>query len=180
VVYFLLLALVVAAIAAWTDTRTGQVPNWLTFGALSFGLVGHFAAGWRFSGGWRGGFHEMGLSLGGVALCAAVPAFMYWRRAIGGGDVKIFAALGALCLPLVGLEVEMYAFVAAAIIAPARLAFKGLLFQTLGRSLALVLNPFRKQENRRVIPEELMTWFRLGPAIFLGAALTTLLHWNVP
>ena len=179
-VYFLIGTLVVAAIAAWTDTRTAQVPNWLTYGTLSVGLVGHLVAGWRFAGGWRGGLHEMGLSFAGIALCSAVPAFMYWRRAIGGGDLKLFAALGALCLPLVGLEVETYAFVAAAIIAPARLAFKGLLFQTLGRSLALVLNPFRKQENRRVIPEELMTWFRLGPAVFIGAAVTTLLHWNVP
>ena len=48
-----------------------------------------------------------------------------------------------------GLEAETYAFIAAALIAPAQLAYKGLLLETLGRSLALVVNPFRKPEKRK-------------------------------
>ena len=75
---------------------------------------------------------------------------------------------------------QTYAFIAAALIAPAKLAYKGVLLQTLGRSLALVVNPLRKPENRREISPELMTWFRLGPAIFVGAAVTVLLHWDLP
>jgi hypothetical protein len=71
-----------------------------------------------------------------------------------------------------------YAFVAAAVIAPARLAYQGVLFQTMGRSLALLVNPLRKPEDRKPVPKELETWFRMGPAIFLGAAVTTLLHWG--
>jgi prepilin peptidase CpaA len=180
VVYFLLFALLAAAVAAWTDTRTGHVPNWLTYGGLGAGVLGHFVAGWRFTGGLPGALQEAGYSAGGAALCAAVPAFMYWRRAMGGGDLKLFAALGALCLPMVGLEVEMYSFVAAALIAPVRLAYKGMLLQTLGRSLSVAVNAFRPPAKRCAIPEELMTWFRLGPAIFLGVAATTLLHWNLP
>jgi prepilin peptidase CpaA len=82
-------------------------------------------------------------------------------------------------LSMAGLEVETYSFVAAALIAPAKLAFKGVLLKTLGRSLALVVNPFRKKEKRREIPPEVMTWFRLGPAIFLGAAATALVHWDL-
>ena len=120
----------------------------------------------------------MGASAVGALLCILVPAFMYWRGAIGGGDLKLFAAIGALCHPMDGLEMETYAFIAAALIAPAKLAYNGQLFQTLGRSLALVTNPFRKAENRKEIPPEMMTWFRLGPAIFVGAAATVLLHWG--
>jgi prepilin peptidase CpaA len=120
----------------------------------------------------------MGASALGALLCILVPAFMYWRGAIGGGDLKLFAAIGALCHPMDGLEMETYAFIAAALIAPAKLAYSGQLFQTLGRSLALVTNPFRKAENRKEIPPEMMTWFRLGPAIFVGAAATVLLHWG--
>ncbi len=176
-VYFLIAAAVVAGAAAWTDSRSGHIPNWLTLGTLGVAVVGHVVMGGLFDGGWRGALWGGAFSLGGAALCVAVPAFMYWRGAIGGGDVKLFAAIGALCLPMVGLEVEMYAFAAAALIAPAKLAYHGLLFRTLGSSFALLLNPFRKQESRRDVPPELRTWFRLGPAIFLAAAATVVLHW---
>ncbi len=177
--YFLVVAVIVTGIAAWTDSRTGHIPNWLTGGALVVGLLGHLILGIK-SGGLIGGGTEFAFSLGGAALCALVPGFMYWRGAIGGGDLKLFAALGALCLPMVGIEIETYAFIAAALIAPAKLAYKGVLLQTLGRSLALVVNPLRKPENRRELSPELMTWFRLGPAIFVGAAVTVLLHWDLP
>ncbi len=176
--YFLIAAAVVAGVAAWTDARTGQIPNWLTLGALVLALGAHFFAGMSFTHSWRGGLAGLGASALGAALCVAVPAFMYWQGAIGGGDLKLFAAIGALCYPMNGLEAETYAFIVAALIAPARLAYKGLLFQTLGRSLALVVNPFRKPENRREIPPEVMTWFRLGPSIFVGAAVTVLMHWG--
>ena len=174
--YFFLAAAAVAGVGAFTDARTGHIPNWLTFGAFGAGILAHLIAGFMF-GGLRGALWGGGLSIGGAMLCSLVPAFMYWKGAIGGGDVKLFAAIGALCQLMVGLEMETYAFIAAALIAPAQLAYKGTLFKTLGRSLALVVNPLRKQENRTEIPVEMMTWFRLGPAIFVGAATTVLLHW---
>jgi prepilin peptidase CpaA len=176
--YFLIVAAVVAGIAAWTDTRTGIIPNWLTVGTFVFGLIANLVAGWHLGGGWRGGLWGVAFSIGGAAFCAAVPALAYRMGAIGGGDVKLFAAIGALCQPMIGLEIEVYAFVAAALIAPAKLAYQGVLLQTIGRSFALVINPLRKPENRKEIPSEVMTWFRLGPAIFLGAATTLLLHWD--
>jgi prepilin peptidase CpaA len=178
--YFLIAAAVVAGVAAWTDARTGHIPNWLTFGTLGVALVGHAALAWHVQHSWRAGMAELGYSLVGAIACALVPAFMYWRGAIGGGDIKLFAAIGALCHPMIGLEMETYAFVAAAILAPAKMAYEGTLFKTLGRSLALATNPFRKAENRKELPPEMMTWFRLGPAIFLGAAATVLLHWEMP
>ena len=174
--YFLIAAAVVAGVAALTDARTGHIPNWLTLGALVAALVAHFLAGIAFAHSVRGGLTDLASSVAGALVCAMVPAFFYWKGAIGGGDVKVFAAIGALCNPMYGLEAETYAFIAAALIAPAQLAYKGLLFQTLGRSLALVVNPLRKPENRKEIPPELMTWFRLGPSIFVGAAITVLMH----
>jgi prepilin peptidase CpaA len=174
--YFLIAAAVVAGIAALTDAKGGTIPNWLTLGALAIALVAHAAAGIAFTHSLRGGLTELGLSLGGALLCALVPAFFYWHGAGGGGDVKVFAGLGALCQPMIGLEAETYAFLFAAFVALGQMAYKGLLFQTLGRSLALVVNPLRKPDARREAPTELMTWFRMGPCIFLGVAVTLLLH----
>ncbi len=178
--YLLIAAASIAGVSAWTDSRSGHIPNWLTIGALGLGIATNVALGCYYVGSWRGGVWGAGYSLTGAFLCSIVPAFLYWKGGIGGGDVKLFAALGALCLPMVGLEMETYAFIFAALIAPMRLAYQGVLLQTLGRSLALLVNPFRKRENRTEIPETLMTWFRLGPAIFLGAAMTTFLHWYSP
>ncbi len=177
-VYFLCFGALVAGAAAWTDFRSGLIPNWLTFGTIGLAMAAHLVVGWRFAGGWSGAVSEVGRSLGGLVLCSVVPAFMYWKGAIGGGDVKLFAALGALSQPMAGLEVETYAFIAAALIAPAKLAYDGVLLKTLGRSLSLIVNPFRKRELRREVPAEAMTWFRLGPAIFIGAAATALTRWG--
>jgi len=168
----------VAAVAAITDFRTGHIPNWLTLAVLPAAIVAHAVRGFLYGGAQLGAI-EAGMSLAGAAACALVPLMMFWKGAIGGGDVKLFAAIGALCHPMAGLEIEMYAFVAAAFIAPARLAYKGVLLRSLGNTLALAVNPFRPRDKRREVPEEMMTWFRLGPCILLGALGTLLAHWNL-
>lgn len=171
----MLVAVVVTGVAAWTDWRTGLIPNWLTFGAILFGVLGHFAAG-VWVGGFRTGAVEAGYSLAGLLLCSLAPAFMYIKGGMGGGDLKLFAGLGALCLPLLGIEAEMYGLVVAAVIAPARLAFRGELLRVLGNSFAMVMNPLRPAARRRELPAELMSWFRLGPAIFAGTVLLVVVH----
>jgi prepilin peptidase CpaA len=55
---------------------------------------------------------------------------------MGGGDLKLFAAIGALLQPLLGIEAEAYALFTAAIIALANLAYRGSLFRVLGSSFA--------------------------------------------
>lgn len=172
---FLLVAVVVSAIAAISDVKSGRIPNWLTLGAIVLGVVGHFICGWS-TDGLRTGLYQAAFSLGGLAFCALAPFVMYWKGAMGGGDLKLFAAIGALCHPMLGIESQMYALIIAAVAAPARLAYEGRLFRVIGDSFAMLLNPFRPVDKRRVMPREAMTWFRLGPAIFGGVATTFLIH----
>ena len=94
-IYFVLAATVAAGMAAWTDWRTGLIPNWLSLGAISLGILGHFVSGWL-AGGLRTGAVEAGLALAGLVLCCLAPGFMYLKGGMGGGDLKLFAALGAL------------------------------------------------------------------------------------
>lgn len=168
---FLVAATLVTAVAAVSDLRTGRIPNWLTLGSLCAGILGHLALGWHQEG-WNAGLYRAAFSVGGVVFCSLAPGFLYWKGGMGGGDLKLFAALGALCHPLLGIEAQMYSLLAAALIAPARLAYEGKLFGVLAGSLSLLLNPLRRKERRRAPPREMMTWFRLGPAIFLGTATT--------
>ena len=173
--YFLVGATVVAACAAWTDLRTGHIPNRLTFVALLAAIGAHFVRGTH-AGGIGAGLTQAVFAIGGALLCALVPMFMYLRGGIGGGDVKLFAAIGAALHPLAGIEAETYAFIAAAVIAPAKLAWEGTLTRTLWNTVALVANPFRGKDRKREIPEAMRAWFRLGPAIFIGTAATLVVH----
>lgn len=164
---FLASAVAVSAVAAWYDFRTGHIPNGLTLGALVFGLIGHFVFGFA-HGGLSGAFAELLPSLAGMALCGLVPMIMFMTGGMGGGDVKLFAAIGSLCHVHHGFEAETYSFVVALLVAPAKLAYDGTLLRTLGNTLALVANPFLRRGRKRDVPEELMTWFRLAPAICVG------------
>jgi prepilin peptidase CpaA len=174
---YLIAAAVVAAIAAVTDLRSGLIPNWLTLGALTLALGARVVLG-AITHGFHGAVIAAGSCLAGAFLCALIPGAMYWLGGAGGGDVKLFAAIGALCLPLLGLQAETYAFVAAVALSPIQLIYQGKLLATLGRAATLVVNPLRGPERRERVPEELMTWFRMGPAVFLGVAATVLSQWT--
>ncbi|MBL8715395.1 MAG: prepilin peptidase [Myxococcales bacterium] len=187
--HFLVVAVVVAGLGAFYDYRTGrdpetgegkegEIPNWLTLGSLALAPFAHFALGLKL-GGARAGFEAAGVSVVGAFLCALVP-FLLWRvGAGGGGDLKLFAAIGAICRPMVGIEAQFYAFLAAALIAPARLAWEGKLFKVLGNSMWLAINPFLPKAKRRAIEPAALTWFRLGPAIAAGTAVAAFLHWEL-
>ena len=79
--------LVATALGAWTDIRTGKIPNALTYPLWVFGWVyAGLAAG-------RSGLID---SLSGFLL-AFIPCFLlYLTGGLGGGDVKLMAAVGAL------------------------------------------------------------------------------------
>ena len=187
---FLAFATAVAIAGAWFDWRSGrkaaegegmegEIPNALTFGALFLGPVAWFVWGYRL-GGAQVGMTNAGFSVAGAITCAFIP-FILWRAgAMGGGDLKLLVAIGAIVRPMVGIEAQFYAFAAAALIAPARLAWEGKLLKTLGNSLALALNPFLPKAKRREIPREAMTWLRFGPAIAAGMVIAAFLHWQTP
>ncbi len=177
---FLIAAILVAGIAAWTDWKTGEIPGWLTYGVLGVAPIGHTVRALASGHTGKEALMEGAYSILGAILCGLVPLMLYRKDAIGGGDVKLFAALGALCRPLIGVEAEMYGFFAAALIAPARLAYEGKLFRTLKNAMFLVVNPFLPKDKKQTIEQEMMTWFRMGPAILVGVVITALLHWRTP
>lgn len=172
---FLLAAVAMSAIAAVFDFRTGLIPNWVTLGGVVVGVVGHALYGWK-AATFQVGLQEAGFALGGMVFCSIAPGLLYYKGGLGGGDLKLYAAIGALCQPMLGIEVQMYSLLVAAIAAPAKLAYEGRLFRVLGQTLSLVFNPLRSANKRRPVPRETLTWFRMGPSIFVGGAVTLLIH----
>ena len=177
--WLFLLAVVVTAIAAWTDWRKGIIPNWLTLGALALGIILHTAIGYGRAGGNAAAQGAMYSALGALA-CGAVPLLLYVVGGGRGGDVKLFAALGALMRTTAGIEVVFYSFVIATIVAQAKLAYEGKLMATLANSAFLLINPFLPRSKRRPLSAQSMTWMKLGPSIFVGTVVAVLLHWRLP
>lgn len=178
--YFLIAAVLVAAVAAWFDLRSWEMPNAVTVIPLVLAPIAHGVAAAIGVGGFQPAVQAAGYSVLGAAMCVLVPALLFRAGAIGGGDVKLFAALGALMRTVIGIEAEFYACLVACIIAFGQLAYQGKLLRVLGNTFTLAFNPLLPKDKRREIPPEQLTWARFGPAIFIGTAVTAVLHWRQP
>src|ERR1700730_8713046 len=83
-------------VAFYTDITTMQIPNWLNMCGAGGGLLYNFASN---------GIHGFYASIFGFAVGLGVLLLMYTCKAIGAGDVKLFAAIGAIS----GAEFVLYA-----------------------------------------------------------------------
>jgi prepilin peptidase CpaA len=171
------------ALAGFVDYRTGHIPNRLIVASALLGLCLHFFVHFVVvrlpEQALTELFFAASINVGvGLLGCAAVPLLLYRVGAMGGGDVKLLACVGIWAGPILGLQVELYAFVLAALYAPARLAYQGELFRLLGNSAALLRNPFLPKARRKQVPQALLTELRFGPAVFAATALVALVRWR--
>ena len=147
-----LAALLLGAIAAPIDLRTGRIPDRLTLPVL-------FAA--PLIAGLADGVLGLASSLLGLALAAAVPLAAHARGAMGGGDVKLFAALGALLGASDALAIELAALSLVCALGLARWIDRG--------ELRLVLAAARRGTVHAALTEPV----RLAPYV-LASALVVL------
>jgi prepilin peptidase CpaA len=172
------------ALCGVVDFRTGHIPNRLVAVGALLGLATHLGVHAYLL---RQPSQSWGELMGGAAAniavgllgCSTVPLLLYRVNAMGGGDVKLLAACGIWAGPIIGLQVELYAFVVAAIYAPARLAYQGQLFRLLGNSAVLIKNPFLPKAKRKAVPPALLTELRFGPSVFFATAMVALVRWRV-
>ncbi len=169
-------AALTALILAYTDLRTGRMPNGITVGSLALAVL----VRWGLGG-------SLGLvsALLGALVVAFLPALLFFStrgEGIGGGDVKALLALGAWLGPMQGLEAEFAGFCILAAYALVKEAQRGQLLSLLGRSFSLALPkrlrfsasaPLDSASLELSGPQAIK--MRFGPALFLGtvAVVTT-------
>ncbi len=114
------LAVAIALVACVTDVRSQRIPNALTFPALAVGLLAH-----------AGAPSGLGLtaSLIGAVVGLAVFLPFFALGGMGGGDVKLMAALGAWIGAGPILWTALYGSVAGGVMALALAASRGYLKQ---------------------------------------------------
>jgi Flp pilus assembly protein protease CpaA len=93
-------------LAAWTDLRRRVIPNWITYPALAACLTIAFL---------RDGSEGFFNSLLGTAICGGLLLLAWLAGALGGGDVKLAALIGATFGWADGLYALMWTFTLAAI-----------------------------------------------------------------
>ena len=105
---------------------------------------------------------------------------------MGGGDVKLFGALGAITGfdLLVGIEIQLSALVLAMVVASGVLAWKGALLRTLVNALAQALHPLLPVRWRQEPCDALSAPVRMGGAIFVATGIFATPHlvlaWSGP
>ena len=75
-------------VAAVIDYQTYKIPNWLTLGGTAFGLIYNTAFTFLSHGGFL-------WALGGLMLGFLIMLPLYALKAMGAGDVKLMAMVGA-------------------------------------------------------------------------------------
>jgi prepilin peptidase CpaA len=184
----IVLSVLTAAAAAVTDFRTGHIPNWISGSAFLAGvaiqsLAGHRGYDWWSFGGSTAAWGFAHAILGAL-VCGLFPYLLFRkqltsedgdvRRVGGGGDVKVFAGIGALLGMGFGIEAEFFAICVAGVLGMARLAWHGRLLASMTNTLFIGLNPVLPRSWRREIRPELLTTVRMGGAILIGTVLAAL------
>lgn len=165
------LAVLICVVATVYDLRTRSIPDRLTFGGMIAGLVVNVVL--EAARGGRGDALLMAaaMSAAGAGACAILPLAAVIRGKLGGGDLKLFIALGAILGPLVGFEAQIYAVVAAFVVAPIFAWRKGRLRSALRFVGAQIRRSLRGKKASEPLPEHEVSWMPLAPAILAGVVL---------
>lgn len=157
----------VTGIAAITDLYSRRIPNLL--------VVSGFVAGFLLNT-WLNGRNGALHSLYGFGLAILIYALLYLVRAMGGGDVKLMAAAGAMVGPRDWFTLFVFASIISALIAMGMLVARNAFGATfhnvthIVKELAHFRVPYRSESQLDIASPHAITMPH-GVAIFAGALL---------
>jgi prepilin peptidase CpaA len=133
---------VLVLIAGASDIRSRRIPNWLTLSGMCTGLTLHASTA---------GYTGLRLSAAGMLLGFGAYFVLYCLRAMGAGDVKLMAAVGAIVGPAGWISVFIATAIAGGFLAMGLVVFKRRLRETVWNVLFIAseLAQFRAPFKRR-------------------------------
>jgi len=171
-IYLMLVAAICAIMGAVDDVRSHRIPNWLTYTGMALALAVRAAVG-----GWQG--LEQGV--GGILLNGGIFFAFFLIHGMGGGDVKLMAAVSAW----VGLDYAVPLMIATALAGGVLAVFYMIFYKQIAntfRNLAVLLRLhliFRFKPQSEFSPQDPKT-IRLpyGLAIATGTVhlLVSVIH----
>lgn len=123
------MVLATGGVACATDLRTRRIPNVLTFGSALAGFLFHVLSA---------GVSGAGVSLGGWLVGTLLFLPFFALRGMGGGDVKLLAAMGAWLGPNDTFWLAMFAMAAGGVMAVCVALARGYLRTALGNVGAMI------------------------------------------
>lgn len=115
-------AVLLSAIAGWTDWRSRRIPNWLTVPAFVLGVAAN-----TFLSGWAG----LQTSLLGTLVGLGLLLPFVLVRSLGAGDWKLAGALGAFLGPSLLMNLLLLSVFVAGFMAAALIVYKRRVLQSL-------------------------------------------------
>jgi prepilin peptidase CpaA len=133
---------VLVSIAGVSDIRSRRIPNWLTLSGVCAGLALNAATA---------GYTGFLLSAAGMLVGFGAYFVLYCLRAMGAGDVKLMAAVGAIVGPAGWISVFVGTAIAGGLLALGLVILKRRLRETLWNAffIASELAQFRAPYKRR-------------------------------
>ena len=151
----------ILALACYWEIRERRIPNWLTLGAIVLG-IGASAI--------EGGLDGLVDSTLGLAVAGGLFLPFCLLGVVGGGDMKLMAAVGAVTgWPMV-LRVVCDTCIAGGLIAVAIMAWNGVLLTTLANVFRIIVGMPRKSRGLRnppMVPYALAITIGTLVAVFL-------------
>lgn len=174
---FCLVLLSLLVVATQQDLQRMVVPKWITLPTLALGLLFNLVRGVWLAGNAWGLLDGLLFSLSGFAAGFGMFLLLYLLGTCGGGDVKLFAALGAWVGPVGAVYVLIGTLVFVVLLTFGRLALR----VVTGRGIPLPAasgTPTRKNAKKRLLAYSLP--LALSAAIVLLWVFRVELHLAAP
>jgi prepilin peptidase CpaA len=160
----IILLLPLAIIIAYYDVRYRRIPNAFVIAALAGGIAINAIFG---------GFAGVAASLGGCALAFVLMFMLHVFGAMGAGDVKLFAAIGAVTgAPLV-LPTFIVVMITGGLLAVVAMIRGGVVMSTMQRVLQIFVGMLPGwQMPRFAVPLDRKHTIPYGVAITMGSIIS--------
>jgi prepilin peptidase CpaA len=173
----LLVMLSMVSIAAASDWKTGLIPNAVIALGAGLGVLVQLLAVVVFEASFAASLLRMTL---GFVVCTILPLTLWLLGALGGGDLKLFAAIGLCVGPGMGLDIQLWSHVLALLVLPLYFLRHGGVRAALPGCLRALRGAFRPRAVREPAAPVPGLAFRFAPAILAACVLVTLLHGVCP